>query len=81
MVKVKNLLRSCLCFLVQSYRYFFAGLFPKACRFYPSCSAYALDALKVKGPVLGLIYIFKRICRCHPWHPGGYDPIEPKQEN
>jgi putative membrane protein insertion efficiency factor len=81
MAKIKNFLSLFLCFWIQLYRNFFAGLFPKSCRFYPSCSSYALEALKIKGPYLGLLYIFKRICRCHPWHPGGYDPVEPQEEN
>ena len=80
MAKIKKILIHFLCFWIQLYRVFFAGLFPKSCRFYPSCSAYALEAIQVKGPYLGLWYILKRITCCHPWHPGGYDPVEPNHE-
>lgn len=80
MAKIKKILSFFLCFWIQLYRYFLAGLFPKACRFYPSCSAYALEAIQIKGPYLGMWYIVKRIACCHPWHPGGYDPVKPNQE-
>jgi putative membrane protein insertion efficiency factor len=48
---------------------------PPHCRFYPSCSAYALEALEVHGAVRGTGLAAKRIGRCHPWHPGGLDPV------
>jgi hypothetical protein len=45
-----------------------------SCRFYPSCSQYAIDALKRYGAARGSVRALKRILRCHPFHPGGYDP-------
>jgi putative membrane protein insertion efficiency factor len=45
------------------------------CRFYPSCSQYALDALAVHGTLRGGALALYRLARCHPWHPGGYDPV------
>ena len=47
------------------------------CRFHPTCSQYALDSLRVHGAVRGLGYALARISRCHPWHPGGLDPVKP----
>ncbi|HQT46416.1 MAG: membrane protein insertion efficiency factor YidD [Acidocella sp. 35-58-6] len=47
------------------------------CRFAPSCSAYAREALAVHGARRGSWLAVKRICSCHPWHPGGYDPVPP----
>ena len=50
------------------------------CRFHPSCSNYCIDALQQHGMVRGLWLGFKRICKCHPFHPGGHDPV-PEREN
>jgi len=61
--------------LVRIYRAAFSGLLPRACRFEPSCSAYAEEALR-KHPFHSAIYlIVRRVLRCHPLHPGGYDPV------
>lgn len=45
------------------------------CRFYPSCSEYAVQAVERHGVWRGLWLAVRRVCRCHPWHPGGYDPV------
>lgn len=50
------------------------AVFGSACRFYPSCSQYFILAVKKYGPIVGPAKGVARICRCHPWHPGGYDP-------
>lgn len=50
--------------------------FAPCCRFYPSCSEYAVDAIKMYGPFKGSFMGIKRILRCHPLHPGGYDPVK-----
>ncbi|MFA5322600.1 MAG: membrane protein insertion efficiency factor YidD [Smithella sp.] len=50
--------------------------FAPCCRFHPSCSEYAVDAIKMYGPVKGSFMGIKRILRCHPLHPGGYDPVK-----
>jgi putative membrane protein insertion efficiency factor len=61
--------------LVRGYRYFLAPLLPPACRFHPSCSAYAEEALRTHGALRGSWLATARICRCGPWHAGGVDPV------
>lgn len=61
--------------LVKFYRACISPLFPPICRFTPTCSAYAIEALRKYGPVKGLWLAVKRICRCHPWGGSGYDPV------
>lgn len=61
--------------LVRGYRWFVSPILPPACRFYPSCSHYAEEALQRHGFGRGSVLIAKRLCRCGPWHPGGYDPV------
>jgi putative membrane protein insertion efficiency factor len=63
---------------VAGYRRFISPLLPPRCRFEPSCSAYALEALRVHGAARGLWLAMARIARCHPFHPGGYDPVPPR---
>lgn len=62
---------------IHGYRWLVRPLLPKVCRFEPSCSTYALQALEQRGPLLGLWLIFRRLSRCHPFHPGGHDPVPP----
>ncbi len=64
--------------LIRGYQYILSPLFPRACRFYPSCSSYTLDAIKLHGAAKGSYLGLRRILRCHPFHPGGYDPVPPK---
>jgi len=64
-----------LSFLVTGYRYSLSPMLGMHCRFHPSCSAYALEALKRHGAVRGGWLALRRIARCHPWHPGGHDPV------
>lgn len=59
---------------VRVYQLCLSPLLPRACRFYPSCSQYFILAVRKFGPLQGSWKGVCRICRCHPWHPGGYDP-------
>lgn len=61
--------------LIMFYRRCISPLTPPSCRFTPTCSAYALEALRKYGPIKGLWLAVKRILRCHPWGGSGYDPL------
>ena len=61
--------------LLYVYRVLVSPLLPRACRFHPTCSRFALDALGEHGAVTGLRLTLARLARCHPWNPGGYDPV------
>ncbi|HVP68068.1 MAG TPA: membrane protein insertion efficiency factor YidD [Anaeromyxobacteraceae bacterium] len=61
--------------LVRAYQWLVSPLLPRACRFYPSCSAYAVGALERHGALKGSWLAARRLARCHPWHPGGVDPV------
>ncbi len=61
--------------LVRIYQVFIGPRLPSVCRFYPSCSQYAIEALEKHGAFRGSLLAAKRIARCHPLHPGGFDPV------
>ena len=61
--------------LIRLYQLFISPLLGNNCRFYPSCSAYAIEAIEKYGFAKGFILASKRICRCHPFNRGGYDPV------
>ena len=61
--------------LLKLYRLVVSPLYGNVCRYYPSCSAYALRAVQVHGAVKGSWLAGRRLLRCHPWAPGGYDPV------
>ncbi|MGM0499847.1 MAG: membrane protein insertion efficiency factor YidD [Bacillota bacterium] len=63
-------------FLIRIYQKIISPWTPKSCRFYPTCSEYSKQAIKKYGAFKGAWMGFKRIIRCHPFNPGGYDPVE-----
>ena len=62
--------------LVRFYQRFISPLKKPTCRFYPTCSEYAIEAITKKGALRGSLLAIRRICKCHPFHPGGYDPVK-----
>jgi uncharacterized protein len=72
---MKRLLAYPLLLLIQLYRKVISPLKPPSCRFYPTCSAYALEAIRKYGALKGGIMALRRVLRCHPLNPGGFDPV------
>jgi len=70
-------MRSPLILLLRAYRHVVSPLLGPHCRFHPSCSSYAIEALERHGTRRGLWLAVRRVARCHPWHPGGLDPVPP----
>jgi uncharacterized protein len=68
-------MKTLLLLLIRAYRRFISPLFPPSCRFQPTCSEYALEAIAIYGAFKGSWLALKRISHCHPLHPGGYDPV------
>lgn len=68
-------MRCALTFLIRSYRLIISPLLGPNCRFYPTCSCYAEEAIHHHGALRGTYLAVRRILRCHPWNPGGYDPV------
>ncbi|MDP8219477.1 MAG: membrane protein insertion efficiency factor YidD [Candidatus Theseobacter exili] len=62
--------------LIRLYQLFFSWMLGPCCRFEPSCSEYFIESLKQKGLIRGFFKGLGRLCRCHPFHPGGFDPVE-----
>jgi hypothetical protein len=61
--------------LIRGYQLTLSRLLPPSCRFHPSCSQYALEAVNRHGALKGAWLAARRLARCHPFHPGGYDPV------
>ncbi len=68
-------MRFVLKFLIRAYQLFVSPLLGPRCRFYPSCSHYAMEAIELHGALRGTWLAIKRIGRCHPWNEGGFDPV------
>jgi len=61
--------------LLLAYRSLISPMLPSTCRFHPSCSVYGMEALRRHGLLRGSWLTVRRVARCHPWHPGGHDPV------
>ncbi|HRD64579.1 MAG TPA: membrane protein insertion efficiency factor YidD [Candidatus Competibacter sp.] len=68
-------MRAVLIALIRAYQLFLSPLLGNHCRFYPSCSQYAREAIERYGVTRGVWLAIRRVLRCHPWHPGGVDPV------
>lgn len=76
---MEKLIKCLLLLPIYSYRYFISPLLPARCRFYPTCSEYAQQAIKKHNPIKASLLIIVRLLKCHPLHSGGYDPVPDKQ--
>lgn len=66
--------------MIRFYQKVISPCFPPRCRFYPTCSAYAFTAIERFGAIKGGFLALRRILKCHPYHPGGYDPVPEKSD-
>lgn len=78
MDKNRSILQKIAVLPIRFYRYFLSPFLGSNCRFHPSCSAYALEAIEHHGVLRGAWLAVRRISRCHPWHEGGVDPVPDK---
>lgn len=75
MAKIINFPKKIILMGINCYQWFISPLFGKCCRFYPSCSHYAKEAIEKHGIGYGGFLTIKRLLKCHPWHPGGIDEV------
>jgi putative membrane protein insertion efficiency factor len=68
-------MRNFLVLMIRGYQLWLSPVLPAACRYYPTCSAYAIEALERHGAARGTWLAIRRIARCHPFRSGGYDPV------
>lgn len=78
-VTVRQALSHCALYLIRAYRYFLSPWIGYHCRFHPSCSCYATEAIQIHGLGKGTYLSLRRVLRCHPWHPGGIDFVPLKK--
>ncbi|HEC96689.1 MAG TPA: membrane protein insertion efficiency factor YidD [Nitrospirae bacterium] len=69
-------MKSLIILLIKSYKMLLSPVLPQSCRFVPTCSEYSIEAIKKYGALRGSFMSAKRILKCHPFHPGGYDPVK-----
>lgn len=74
-------MKSVFLWIIRFYRRFISPIKPPCCRFYPTCSAYALEAVSVHGALRGGILALLRLLKCHPFHKAGYDPVPPLKKD
>jgi hypothetical protein len=74
----RDLLQPVFAVAIRGYQRFLSPFLGSHCRFHPTCSAYALEAIQTHGTARGLALGLRRLARCHPWHPGGFDPVPPR---
>jgi putative membrane protein insertion efficiency factor len=80
MEQIIHLIRKGCCFLIKTYQLVVSPYLNPCCRFYPSCSQYALEAIQHYGVIKGGLLAGRRLLKCHPWSSGGYDPVLPTKE-
>lgn len=80
LAKNGGIMRRIMIFLIKLYQIILSPFVGQHCRFYPSCSAYSLEAVEKHGAMRGMWLSIKRISRCHPWHEGGIDPVPEPQK-
>ncbi|KFI05455.1 membrane protein insertion efficiency factor YidD [Massilia sp. BSC265] len=73
-------MKTLLVWFLRGYQLLLSPLLGQKCRFYPTCSNYAIEALRVHGAARGSLLAVRRVCRCHPWNPGGVDFVPPAHE-
>lgn len=66
--------------MIRVYQVTISPMLGERCRFFPSCSAYAMQALQTHGAMRGSWLSLSRLCKCHPWHPGGLDEVPPRRD-
>jgi hypothetical protein len=71
-------MKTVLLLLLRAYQLGISPFLGQNCRFYPSCSQYAAEAIREHGALKGGMLATRRVCKCHPWHPGGVDPVPKK---
>lgn len=78
---IPDLVSRTLILIVRFYQVAISPMLPAACRFTPTCSQYAIEALRLHGPLRGSWLALRRILRCHPWGGSGYDPVPPAKKH
>ena len=73
-------MKTLLVWFLRGYQLLLSPLLGQKCRFYPTCSNYAIEALRVHGAARGSLLAARRVCRCHPWNPGGVDFVPPAKD-
>ena len=80
MEQINRILRNLMCLPIFLYRWLLKPVIKPCCRYYPSCSQYAIAAVRELGIFKGGWFAMRRLMRCHPWTKGGYDPVLPNEE-